>query len=57
MSDIIIKSSKIHGTELFAGRDFKKGETVLRWRPKVLTEGIEIFDCHCGSGHCKGNVK
>ncbi len=36
MPDILTKPSPIHGTGLFAGRDFKKGETVLRWKPKVL---------------------
>lgn len=31
MTDIIIKESKIHGKGVFAGRDFKKGEIVMRW--------------------------
>ena len=28
---IIIKESKIHGKGVFAGKDFKKGEVVVRW--------------------------
>ncbi len=32
--DIIVKKSKIHGTGIFAGRNFKEGEVVLRWKPK-----------------------
>jgi len=31
MQDIIIKKSKIHGRGVFANRDFKKGEIVLKW--------------------------
>jgi len=34
--DIIIKKSKIHGKGVFAGRDFKKGEIVLAWKPKPV---------------------
>ncbi|MBN2567537.1 SET domain-containing protein-lysine N-methyltransferase [Candidatus Woesearchaeota archaeon] len=29
--DVIVKASRIHGTGVFAARDFRKGETVLRW--------------------------
>ncbi len=29
--DIIIKKSKIHGKGVFALRDFKKGEVVIKW--------------------------
>lgn len=29
--DWVIKKSKIHGKGVFAARDFKKGEVVLRW--------------------------
>jgi hypothetical protein len=31
MVDIIVKDSPIHGKGVFAGRDFKKGEIVLKW--------------------------
>lgn len=34
--DIIIKKSKINKKDVFAVRDFKKGETVLEWNPKIL---------------------
>ncbi|MCX6799199.1 MAG: SET domain-containing protein [Candidatus Diapherotrites archaeon] len=30
-ADIIVKKSRIEGKGVFAARDFKKGETVLRW--------------------------
>jgi|SRR3989344_524495 len=29
--EVIVKKSKIHGLGVFAGRDFKKGEVVIRW--------------------------
>ena len=38
MNNILIKQSEIHGTGLFAGRDFKKDEIVLKWKPKILHE-------------------
>lgn len=38
MNTVIIKPSKIHGKGVFAARDIKKGETVLKWNPEVLTE-------------------
>lgn len=31
MTDLLIKKSKIHGKGVFAGRNFKKGEVVLKW--------------------------
>ena len=36
--DVVIKKSKIKGKGVFAGRDFKKGEVVLKWNPKILTK-------------------
>jgi SET domain-containing protein len=33
---VIIKKSKLNKNGIFAKRDFKKGEIVLRWKPKVL---------------------
>lgn len=34
--DIIIKKSKIIGKGVFVNRDFKKGEVILRWNPKLI---------------------
>lgn len=31
MSDIIVKKSKIEGLGVFASRNFKKGEVVIKW--------------------------
>ena len=31
MADVIVKDSKINGKGVFAARDFKKGEVVLKW--------------------------
>ena len=31
MADVIVKKSKIQGKGVFAGRDFRKGEIVMRW--------------------------
>lgn len=36
--DIIVKKSKIDKKGVFAGRDFKKGEVVLKWKPKILSK-------------------
>lgn len=35
--DVIVKKSKIHGLGVFASRDFRKGEVVLKWD---LTEKV-----------------
>jgi len=34
--DILMKKSKISGKGVFALRDFKKGEVVLKWNPKPI---------------------
>ena len=36
--DIIVKESKIHGKGVFANRNFKKGEVVIKYNLKSLTE-------------------
>ncbi len=36
--DVIVKKSKIKGRGVFALRDFKKGEVVLKWNPKPITK-------------------
>ena len=36
MQDIVIKKSKIQGKGIFAGRDFKKGDVVIKWNPKKI---------------------
>lgn len=38
IDSVKVKKSKIQGQGVFANRDFKKGEIVLRWNPKVLTK-------------------
>jgi SET domain-containing protein len=38
MEDVFVKKSKIHGKGVFANRDFKKGEIVIKYSLKVLTE-------------------
>jgi len=35
-NDVIVKKSKIHEKGVFAGRDFKKGEVVIRYNLKKL---------------------
>lgn len=41
MHDFVIKKSRIHGRGVFAGRDFNKGERVLKWD---LSHVIQIDD-------------
>jgi hypothetical protein len=36
--DVFVKKSRIHGKGVFTSRDLKKGEVVLRWRPKILNK-------------------
>ena len=36
--NIVVKKSKISGKGVFAKRDFKKGELVLKWNRKILTK-------------------
>ena len=36
--DIVVKKSKINGKGVFVKRDFKKGEIILRWNPKILNK-------------------
>lgn len=39
MADIIVKKSNINNKGCFAARNFKKGEIVLKWKPKqILTK-------------------
>lgn len=38
MKSIVVKKSKISGKGVFAGRGFKEGEVVLKWRPMMLTK-------------------
>ena len=41
-SDVTIKKSKINGRGVFANRDFKKGETVLKWDTSVILSKEEV---------------
>lgn len=36
--DVIVKKSKIQGKGVFANRNFKKGEVVLKWNPQEITK-------------------
>ena len=36
MSNVIVKKSKINKKGVFAVKDFKKGEIVLKWNPKII---------------------
>ena len=36
MADVAVKKSKIQGKGVFAGRDFRKGETVMRWCTSIV---------------------
>lgn len=43
MRDIIVKKSKIHRKGVFANRDFKKGEVILKWDTsyKLIKEEVD----------------
>ncbi len=38
MENIVIKKSKINNKGVFAARDFKKGEVVILWHPKIISK-------------------
>lgn len=40
LDDIVVRESEIHGNGVFANRDFKKGEVVIRWETcsRIITE-------------------
>ena len=41
--DISVKTSPIHGLGVFANRNFKKGETIVSWRPtRIALSEIEL---------------
>jgi SET domain-containing protein len=53
---IIVKNSKINKKGVFAGKDFKKGEVVLKWNPKILGK-IEIENFKDSQKHYLYKVK
>ncbi|MFH1029797.1 MAG: SET domain-containing protein [bacterium] len=42
MADIIVKKSKIRGKGVFAARNFKKGEVVIKWEWKKVFSKDEV---------------
>lgn len=38
MKGVVVIKSTIHGKGVFAARNFKKGEIVLKWKGKILSE-------------------
>lgn len=38
LNNVSVKISKIQGKGVFANKNFKKGEVVLKWKPKILKE-------------------
>jgi len=42
MQDVIIKKSKIHGKGVFANRDFKKGEVVIKLDLSDIVSEVDI---------------
>lgn len=58
MADVTVKISKIHGIGVFAARNFKKGEVVLKWNTshKLTKEQVDKFseDKKCYVTHLNG---
>ena len=44
MKNIIVKESRIEGKGVFAAKNFKKGDIVLEWKPKILKKS-ELKNC------------
>jgi SET domain-containing protein len=40
--DVVVRKSRIQGKGLFAARDFKKGEVVLRWNLAHILTVVEV---------------
>lgn len=43
-ADVIVKESKVEGLGVFARRDFRKGEVVIRWQKQVLLSREQAKD-------------
>jgi SET domain-containing protein len=45
MADVIVKKSQIHGLGVFASRNFKKGEVIIRWdiSRKLTKKEVDIL--------------
>jgi uncharacterized protein len=41
-NDVIVKKSKIEGKGVFANRDFKKGEVVMKWDTSIILTKKEV---------------
>jgi SET domain-containing protein len=41
-NNVIIKNSKIQGKGVFANRDFKKGEVVIKWNTETILTDEEV---------------
>jgi SET domain-containing protein len=41
-SDVVIRKSKIEGKGVFANRDFKKGEVVIKWNTDTILTKAEV---------------
>lgn len=41
-NNVIIKNSKIEGMGVFANRDFKKGEVVIKWDTSIILTALEL---------------
>ncbi len=41
-NNVIVKKSKIEGKGVFANRDFKKNEVVIKWNTDILLTDIEL---------------
>lgn len=42
MDNVLIKMSKIHGKGVFANKEFKKGQVVIKWKIKNLLTKEEV---------------
>ena len=45
MADVIVQKSKIHGKGVFAGRNFRKGETAMEWDTTIVlikTDALKV---------------
>ncbi len=49
-SGVIVKKSKINKKGVFAAKDFKKGETVIVWKPKMIS-GAEAENASAAHKH------
>ena len=59
-SNIVVKSSPIHGKGVFAAKPVKKGDALIEYsldvEGKVTKQLKKDYECRCGAKKCRGTM-